>query len=301
MLYSILIAQSSFLVIVVVMLAFMIGIYLLIDKYIFKGKEDLLFALESAQFGVWSIDLKTNKVSASPRMLELWGVNAKDFNQDRSILQAKVHPDDIAGMRQALNKSIASDSIYELRYRIRPHKNFERWILSRGRCVYDFAGNPRYFAGVVSEFTDQKLIEEQNKVLFELSGSGAVEINPETLLFTRVNSRFTELTGFTENELLYMTLTDLIPKEDVRDHLEKYKSYLSVPDKKWSVEFRITNKTGNEIWLQCNGYVQRNSSGVPTNILNTYFDITDLKRIQSELQSVISPMDNFRPRRQIDL
>lgn len=132
------------------------------ELQLMHSRESLDFALQSGRMGTWDIDLKSGTVSCSNVMLDLWGVNPKEFNNQRSILQSKVHPDDVEEMRAAIDYAIQNRSVYELEYRIIPWPGQERWMLSRGRCTFALNSNePIRFAGVVHDITEKKLKEKE--------------------------------------------------------------------------------------------------------------------------------------------
>ena len=125
--------------------------------------ESLEFALQSGRMGTWVINLETGSISCSKEMLKLWGVSDSEFKNQRSVLQSKVHPEDLARMNDAINSAIRNRSIYELEYRIRPSPDEERWVLSRGRCTYGpDSVEPIRFAGIVYDITER--IERERRL-----------------------------------------------------------------------------------------------------------------------------------------
>lgn len=126
-----------------------------------RNQESLEFALESGHMGTWDLDLIHDTVSCSKEMLELWGVDPQTFQGQRSLLQGKVHPEDLDRMNEALNAAIKDKSVYELEYRLIPTPGIVRWVVSRGRYVFDpKTGNPTRFAGVIYDITEKKKREE---------------------------------------------------------------------------------------------------------------------------------------------
>ena len=126
-----------------------------------KTTLDLDFALESGKMGTWDIDLRNDTVMCSREMLRIWNVSEVEFRGNRSVLQAKVHPDDRPRMIEAINIAIKEQSVYELEYRIFPTPDQMRWVMSRGRCTFDaVTGKAQKFAGVVFDITESKLKEE---------------------------------------------------------------------------------------------------------------------------------------------
>lgn len=127
-----------------------------------QSRESLDFALQSGRMGTWDINLETDTVTCSKEMLELWGIRPEDFNGQRSILQSKVHPDDLGRMISSIDSSIKHESIYELEYRIFPSPGTQRWVLSRGRCTYHRdSRRPIRFSGIICDVTDRKIREEE--------------------------------------------------------------------------------------------------------------------------------------------
>lgn len=131
-----------------------------IEQKLIQGQESLNFALQSGKMGTWEIDLQNNNLHCSPEMLALWNVSVSEFHGQRTRLQQKVHPQDLEIMRAYINQAIKNETIYELEYRIYPRPGEERWVLSRGRCMYDQNHKAIKFAGVVYDITDRKLKEE---------------------------------------------------------------------------------------------------------------------------------------------
>lgn len=129
-----------------------------------RSQHTLELALESAHMGTWDIDLKSGRIHCSKPMLGLWGIDPASFSGERGILQSKVHPADVAGMNFAINSAIASGLLYEIEFRVLPSPGTERWVVSRGRCVYDPVSNePISFAGVVFDITETKQVHRELK------------------------------------------------------------------------------------------------------------------------------------------
>lgn len=133
------------------------------ELQLLRSRESLDFALQSGRMGTWDIDLKTGTITCSKVVLDLWGVNPEKFNNQRSFLQSKVHPDDVEGMKAAIDYAIQNRSVYELEYRIQPYPGLVRWMFSRGRCTFaPDSDEPVRFAGIVYDITEKKLIEKEH-------------------------------------------------------------------------------------------------------------------------------------------
>lgn len=122
-----------------------------------RSQESLEFALQSGNMGAWDFNVESNEIQCSKEMLDLWGIQVESFKFKRTLLQSKVHPQDVAPMNDAINLAIKNNTIYDMEFRIFPTpENMQnmKWVRSRGRVV----GNR--FAGIVYDITEKKVKQE---------------------------------------------------------------------------------------------------------------------------------------------
>jgi signal transduction histidine kinase len=132
-----------------------------IEQELKLSRESLEFALESGRMGTWEVDLKTDKIICSKEMLNLWGIDPATFSGDRSLLQNKVHTEDVEAMIALIEQAITTKRLYEVEYRICPSPNEVKWVHSRGRMTYqDGSDQPARFAGIVYDITERKNKDE---------------------------------------------------------------------------------------------------------------------------------------------
>ena len=118
-------------------------------------------ALQSAQFGVWDLDLGRELVHYSPQWKAMLGYDDADVPDATAVWRARVHPDDLAGMLEALRAYIdGREPAYEREFRLRTASGAWRWVMSRGRIVErDAAGNPTRVVGTLVDLTDRREAE----------------------------------------------------------------------------------------------------------------------------------------------
>lgn len=125
-------------------------------------RERLEFALESGRMGTWDVNLENSTVACSDEMLRIWGIDRHEFDGQRSILQTKVHPDDVEKMQNAIDRAIATDTIYELEYRVIPEPGKLTWVMSRGKCILNpVSKRLERFSGVVFDITEKKIKQQE--------------------------------------------------------------------------------------------------------------------------------------------
>lgn len=96
---------------------------------------------------------------ASEGALMVTGHPASDFLEGRIDGLTIVHPDDRAWVAEAVATAVERHEPYSLVWRTFASPDEERWVLERGRAVYDDAGQPVALEGFLSDLTDVKRYE----------------------------------------------------------------------------------------------------------------------------------------------
>ena len=118
-------------------------------------------AEQSAAFGVWELDPVRQLVHYSPQWKALLGYAATDAPDTTLVWRERVHPDDLAGMVEALGAYLrGAAAAYEHEFRLRAADGSWRWVLSRSRVVErDAAGAPLRAVGTLVDITDRREAE----------------------------------------------------------------------------------------------------------------------------------------------
>lgn len=124
-----------------------------------QNQAQLNLVLENAKFGTWSVDLKTNLVTTSRKLEQIFGlpVGGAVFE----AIAKSMHPDDQAEVDRRFQEASITGDPYEHEYRIvRPNGEI-RWILSKGIMARDAHGTPAVFSGILEDITETKLANEK--------------------------------------------------------------------------------------------------------------------------------------------
>jgi PAS domain S-box-containing protein len=128
------------------------------------SRQKLDAALDAAQLGIFSRDLRTGKGSWDERTKTIFGV-APDEEITTERLMAMLAPEDrdkLQAMPQVYQRQ--GDSI---QYRITLPSGETRWIQARGNILKDSNGRPERALGIVMDITEQKLAERAMQSLEE--------------------------------------------------------------------------------------------------------------------------------------
>jgi len=150
-------------------------------------------------------------------------------------------------------------------------------------------GQGRYFTGIVRDITERERAEEALRESEErfrgTFENAAVGIAHEDLAgpFLRVNKRFCEILGYSSEELVGKTLSEVTYPEDLADDLAKFDALRRGESSSYTTEKRFFRKDGALVWAHVTMSLQVDAAGEPTYCIKIIQDITDRKRLDEEL------------------
>ncbi len=193
------------------------------------------------------------------------------------------HPEDQQRAWDAWQHATATIDTYSLECRLRRADGIYRWWLIRGVPLQDAAGNILKWFGTCTDIHTLKQAEEtlreseeKYRTLVENAAEAIVIAQDGLLKF--VNRMASEITGYSEQELLSLPFLDFVHQDDRAMVGEHYVRRLKgeVPVLKYA--FRLINKDGSFEWVEINA-VLVTWDGKPAT-LNFLSDITE--RMQAE-------------------
>src|SRR5579871_3319383 len=123
-----------------------------------QQQERAEFVAEASDVGFWFCDLPFDKLIWDSRVKNHFWL-APDADVTIHTFYERLHPDDREPTRRAIEKSITSNTQYDVEYRTMAPDGKQNWIRAIGRTFYDAAGQPARFDGVTMNVTDRKQSE----------------------------------------------------------------------------------------------------------------------------------------------
>jgi len=125
-----------------------------------EEETKLRIAMDVSGAVLWSMDLETNRVLATPQVRDLFGLdpNKEIFTED--FLNV-VHKEDRQGLQEAIKEACKPGGSLSNEFRVEVPGRDTRWVLSQGRISYALNGEPELFTGVSIDITERKQIEQQ--------------------------------------------------------------------------------------------------------------------------------------------
>lgn len=149
--------------------------------------------------------------------------------------------------------------------------------------------------------------EKNFRIIFETAAIGMVEVDSPTGKFLRVNSKFCQMTGYSEEELLSTTSVMITHPDDQEKDMEAWRRMLRRKASEYAIEKRYIHKKGHEFWAHLNVTVIRDQNGVILRALAVIADISYRKqaeaarqRYEQELSSIFNALPDFYFRLGVD-
>lgn len=126
------------------------------------SEERYRLATLAANDGIWDWDLKTNEVFYSSRWCEMLGLGMENRRGAPEIWLNRLPAGDRARLDEAMQVHLRGGTpSFECEYRIRHDDGGLRWVLCRGRALFDAHGAPYRMAGSQSDISSRKRLEEE--------------------------------------------------------------------------------------------------------------------------------------------
>lgn len=136
-----------------------------IEFYKRRG-EQLLYAAESAEIGLWFWNLNEQNIYSTPKCNEFFEISPFEPMNYDAFLEV-VHPDDRQNLIDTFLDSQQNGTEYDVEYRVIYSDASIHWLSTRGKTYLDTDGNPINMMGVVRRITDRKNADEELSKVYE--------------------------------------------------------------------------------------------------------------------------------------
>lgn len=119
--------------------------------------------------------------------------------------------------------------------------------------------------------------------MFDLAAVGLVQVDPSSGRLLRVNRKYCEITGYSENELLKMSVYELTDPAIRDQDWECYQAAVRGETRDYHQEKQYLRKDGTLIWVDVNAVLVRDRTGRPLWSLAVIRDITVRKLAEMTL------------------
>lgn len=132
-----------------------------------KAFNDLMYrfsiAVDSAEIGIWDLDLLTDKLKWDRWMFKIYGVSEDTFKETNEEWEKRIHTEDYFETIRKFEACLAGEDDYDTEFRIIRPDGEIRYVKSNGKTINDYSGNAIRIIGVNIDITDRRQIEEDLK------------------------------------------------------------------------------------------------------------------------------------------
>lgn len=248
-----------------------------------QNNKFLNFLFDSSQLGSWNWNLKDNSVKFDKKWCDMLGLDFSKTKQHLSTWENRVHPDDLAkcfdDVKNYLDKKTDT---YRNIHRVKHEDGSWRYILDQGKIFkYDIDGSPLLFIGTHLDITQIKEMELrllQTEKIAKI-GNWSYSLKDQKIVWSDQLFKIFEeskIKGPPSYEEHYRS----IHEEDrelwantVKNCIESHQPYV--------MKFRTVTPSGNIVWIEAHGSVQKNNENEVVGLFGTCQDITE-KVIQEQ-------------------
>ncbi|MFP4157805.1 MAG: PAS domain-containing protein [Opitutales bacterium] len=121
-----------------------------------------------------------------------------------------------------------------------------------------------------------------------------------------MNPRFWTVLGYDPEKMPHKSAAwqDIIHPDDLKVARENLERHLRDPRHPYDQTVRYTHRDGSTVWIRCRGLAIRDEQGKPIRMLGAHHDVTELKEIEHERESltaVVANSDNIIVVKDLDL
>ena len=264
--------------------------------------EDTRRHLEEAQrlarLGHWWDALDAGRLTWSPMVYEIFGVDPAEFTPTREAVRALIHPDDLDHLR-ASRQAGQNSGHHEVTYRIRRPDGEVHVVHELARVETDASG-ATVLTGTVQDITALKqaelaLRESEDRLQRVLAATNDGWWDHDLRTDTTFHSeRFYAIHGYTRQEVeesptLWRTLTH---PDDLAAMDEVVARTMAAREPMFTVTGRIRHQQGHLVPIVGRGFIEYDEHGRAVRMSGSTTDVTDLRHAETAKEEFVSTVSH---------
>ncbi len=257
------------------------------DAQILAGARALHEAQRIAGLGSWHLDLGSGRVSWSPQLYALAGLDPQQPAPDYEAQIRLFTPESWARLSAAVARTRQDGTPYELELEMRRPDGSHVWMLARGEAMRGPDGQVQGLQGVALDITERKATEARLQLFASVftHSREAILITDAERRIVEVNEAFTHITGYSREEVLGQNPRLLSSGRQGPDFYAALWQRLEQAGH-WSGEIWNQRKNGEPFAELITISRVLDAQGQVRNYLALFADITPIKYHQSELERI---------------
>jgi PAS domain S-box-containing protein len=266
------------------------------DRRLQESEEQLRLAMHAASMGMWNWNLITDEITWSPEHEQLLDLAPNTFDGRYETFEVRVHPDDRAGVNQAVQTAVQGHSTYKHEYRIIWTDGSIHWVEGRGQTFYDKTGKPVRMTGTLMDVDDRKRLEfalkqseQKFRAIFEAEPECVKVMTADGVLQNMNPAGLEMIEADSLDQVLGQRICPLIELAYQQAFLEFMQQVAQ--GKTATFEFEITGLKGTRRWLESHAVALPSSNETNPLVLAVTRDITARKQAEAEVKQLNTELE----------
>ena len=228
--------------------------------------------------GNWELHLDSLIIDASEGAAKLYGKEADHL--DLEMIKQFPLPEYRSELDEALKKLVEEGIPYDIEFKIRKADTGE---IRDIHSIATYDKEKRIVFGSIQDITAQKLLEtelrksrQEFKHYFE-AGAVGMSVSTAEKTWIEVNQRLCQMLGYTRDELLGLSWTDVSHPGDLDANLDLFQQVIDGKIDSYELDKRFKRKNGEVLYVTLTVECERNNDGSVNHFLASYVDITKRK------------------------
>ncbi|HEY2115035.1 MAG TPA: PAS domain S-box protein [Candidatus Angelobacter sp.] len=262
----------------------------LAEKAVATANERLQLALEAGRAGAWDMDV-TSGISIQFGNSQVLFGNAGEGGPMQEFWE-RVHPDDRARLREALESSKLKKTRFREEFRVLCPDGTMGWLVLNGKFLYSESGHPERMLGTTIDITERKQTEEalqtseqEFSLVFKAARIGWWVWSEETGHV--ISSEGTKaLLGLPSDKEISLQAFLNAAHPDDRDEVYRTWQESLAAGRLYFIEYRVLLTDGTIRWVESRGHTFSRPREGARQLIGVCMDITERKRSEEELRNL---------------
>lgn len=202
------------------------------NQKVTQTEQRLQHVLDITGDGVWDWVLQTGEVKHNDRWLEMLGETPSQKQYSVEDYKSRIHPEDLAKVLDAINKTLEGGADYHLRYRMIRLDGRQIWVEDKGAIVEKTStGIAKRMVGAIRDITEE--VTAQEKIEELIFFDSLTKLPNRQFIKDRIQRAISESSrNLIYSGLMYLDLDDFKIVNDTYGHnigdrlLEEFGRYL---------------------------------------------------------------------------
>lgn len=261
------------------------------QKALISSESRYNLAVEGSNDGIWDWNLESGYFFFSIKRKSVLGYEENELENTFDGWLSILHPDDRERCRKLMVDYLSSKKnfTFEDTIRVRCKNGNYRWILSKGKGVWDKDGNPLRIAGSHTDITDKMFLEESLRQERELSGN-IIKEAPVLIIVTDKSAKIIDFnpyaektTGYQKNEVIGKRIEFLLLSVTKSKRIKQFLERIINGEEIRNIEIEILSKDENISTIIWSNIVLTDEQGDMQELVFIGTDITQRIRMEKKL------------------